>query len=438
MPPAYQQSIEHCLSDSIGEHGLAPAAFDKLLADAGPVVDEIARGGSPEIQSLIRLTRDTVDLEALEPVAERYSESFDDVIVLGTGGSSLGGSTLAALIPPASQGIDLARPRLHFMDNIDPASFELLFSRITPARTGFLVISKSGATAETMCQFLYCLDVFRTALGEETANAYFTAITEPGDRPLRRLAEARGMTVLDHDPLVGGRFSALSLTGMLPAMIAGLDVEAVRAGAASVVASCDPASDPAGCPPAAGAAVNVGLFQSAGVHDAVLMPYVDRLTRFSQWYRQLWAESLGKDGQGTTPIAARGTVDQHSQLQLYLDGPRDKFFTLILSEMAASGGQVPEDLAYAAGLDFLSERRMGELMAAEQIATRDILISNGCPTRVIEIAGADEHTVGALMMHFILETIVAARLLGVNPFGQPAVEQGKLLAKKLLSEISSP
>ncbi len=434
MPPAYNQSIENCLAETIGETGLDSAVFETLLAQTQAALMEISGGGNPEIDALTGLVATDHDVSTAEEIAARFTDSFDDVVVLGTGGSSLGGATLATIVPPPA-GNPPDRPRLHFMDNIDPVSFDHLFSALSPERTGFLVISKSGGTAETMAQFLYSLDVFRQTL-KDKAPEHFTLITEPGNRPLRAIGEAQGMRILDHDPNVGGRFSALSLVGLLPAMVAGVDIDAVREGATEVLATCTGA--PKDCPPAIGAALNIGLQQHKDCRAAVLMPYSDRLASFGKWFRQLWAESLGKGGQGTLPVDALGAVDQHSQLQLYLDGPRDKLFTLILPNVAGQGGLVPADLADDPALDYLAGRRMGDLMAAEQSATRSTLAAHGCPVRTFEIAGADERATGALMMHFILETIIAARLMGVNPFGQPAVEEGKELARKLMRELPRP
>ncbi|MEX2642839.1 MAG: glucose-6-phosphate isomerase, partial [Acetobacterales bacterium] len=171
-----------------------------------------------------------------------------------------------------------------------------------------------------------------------------------------------------------------------------------------------------------------------GVAMSVLMPYCDRLGTFAMWYRQLWAESLGKDGMGTTPVKALGAVDQHSQVQLYLDGPRDKLFTLMLLDSAGRGGRV--ESARAPGkLSYLAGRTIGDLMEAEQNATAETLVRNGCPTRVIRLERLDEQALGALTMHYMLETIVAGRLMGVDPFDQPAVEQGKVLAREYLAEM---
>ncbi len=157
------------------------------------------------------------------------------------------------------------------------------------------------------------------------------------------------------------------------------------------------------------------------------------LERFTKWWVQLWAESLGKGGKGTTPIAALGPVDQHSQLQLYLAGPRDKLFTVITTAVAGRGPRLDKALAKAAGEPDFGGRRIGDLVDAQGRATADTLAKNGRPVRIMHVERLDERALGALLMHFMLETIIAARLLGVDPFDQPAVEEGKILAKKYLA-----
>jgi glucose-6-phosphate isomerase len=253
---------------------------------------------------------------------------------------------------------------------------------------------------------------------------------------MRRLAASLDLTVLDHDPGIGGRFSALSLVGLLPAMIAGLDAEAVREGAALVLDPVLSGAAPEDCAPAAGAAIAIGLARHRFLTTSVLMPYVDRLAHFGLWYRQLWAESLGKQGRGTTPIRAIGTVDQHSQLQLYLDGPRDKMFTLIQLDVAGTGRAAQPGLASEPALGYLAGRTIGDLLDAEQRATAETLVRHARPVRVFRLDRLDERVMGALMMHFMIETIVAARLLEVDPFDQPAVEEGKVLARQYLAEMS--
>lgn len=427
----YQQDLTSCFAEATGERGLERSDFERTLGEAGPALAAIREAHQNGSLPLLRLAEQQGDLKALVPVAERYRRDYDHVVVLGTGGSSLGAKTLYALAD-CGFGPPPGAPRLWFMDNVDPDTFETLFASLDLARTGFLAVSKSGTTAETITQLLVCIDALRRANVE--VGDRITAITEPADNVLRRLAATHGMAVLDHDPDIGGRYSVLSLVGLLPAMIAGLDAGAVRAGAATVLDPILAGASAADVPPATGAAASVALFRHRGASLTVLMPYIDRLADFGLWYRQLWAESLGKDGTGTTPIRAIGTVDQHSQLQLYLAGPADKMYTVVILDCVGTGPKVPADLAADPTLGYIRERTMGDLMDAEQRATIEALASNHRPVRVFTLPRLDERAMGALMMHFMLETIIAAHLLSVDPFDQPAVEQGKVLTKRYLTE----
>jgi glucose-6-phosphate isomerase len=429
----YQQNTDGCFVASIGDTGLGEDAYGALLGDTSPALEILRAGHADGSLPFLGMSERLGVADALEPIAEKYIEAFDDVIFLGTGGSSLGARTICALAAaPIAQGGTIHRPRLHFMDNIDPGSFAALFQAVDPARTGFVVTSKSGATAETLGQFLIAADWMRNGISEEAIGAHFTAITEPGERPLRQLAGKFAIPVVDHDPNIGGRYAALSVVGLLPALIAGLDAEALRHGAADTLRPLLDGAAPEAFAPAIGAAINIGLARAAGIGAAVMMPYMDRMTEFGAWYRQLWAESLGKNGHGTTPIRALGAVDQHSQLQLYLDGPADKLFTLIFAPAKGLGAVMDRELAAAAGLDYLAGHRLGDLLDAEQRATADALKNKKRPVRIFTIDVLDEAVLGALMMHFMTETVIAAHLLGVNAFDQPAVEAGKVRARQYL------
>ena len=174
------------------------------------------------------------------------------------------------------------------------------------------------------------------------------------------------------------------------------------------------------------------LYREKAINISVLMPYSDQLNKFTLWYRQLWAESLGKRGVGITPVPAMGSLDQHSQLQLYLDGPRDKMISIISPNYFGVGPGIDQMLSNQTGVEFLADCTVGDVISAEQKITTETIISKGIPVRTFEIDSVDESTVGALMMHYMLETVIAARLLDVNPFNQPAVEEGKDLVRKYL------
>ena len=430
----YTHDADACFADRIGEHGLAPDSLPPLLGAAAEALTWLRSVHDDGSLPLLQLPERRDDLDALQPIVDRFRQDFNDVIVLGTGGSSLGAQALCALAE-SGFGPSEGAPQLHFIDNVDPHSLEAVIGGIDLRQTGLIAVSKSGLTAETITQFLLCDAALADAVGADRGR-HGVVITEPGESPLRALAQARSMIVLDHDPGVGGRFSVLSLVGLLPAMIAGLDAAAFRAGAGKVMQPVLGNAAPKSVAPAIGAAVNVALARERDIAMAVMMPYCDRLDLFALWFRQLWAESLGKRGLGTTPVRAVGAVDQHSQLQLYLEGPRDKLFTLVLLDNAGRGGRV--DPAQATGpLAYLAGRTIGDLMNAEQRATAETLIRNGCPTRLIHLPRLDECVLGALMMHFMLETILAARLLRIDPFDQPAVEQGKVLAREYLMEMQA-
>jgi glucose-6-phosphate isomerase len=233
------------------------------------------------------------------------------VVLLGTGGSSLGAQAIAALRHVAFKA-DPETPHFRFLDNLDPASLDHVLAQVDLRTTRFLVVSKSGNTAETLTQMLVVLGALERAGGFKWVAQHFVVVVEPGDNALRRLATRHGLLTLEHDPKLGGRYSVLSLVGLLPALVLGLDAAAVRQGAAEVVDQALAGGDPADIPAAAGAAVSVGLAEQ-GISQSAMLIYADRLERFAAWWRQLWAESLGKQGKGTT---------QHSLIAFAAGGGR--------------------------------------------------------------------------------------------------------------------
>ncbi|HVM78036.1 MAG TPA: glucose-6-phosphate isomerase [Stellaceae bacterium] len=426
----YRQDVSGCLLERIGALGLGAGEVAAMLKRAEAPLATLRAKHAEGSEPLLAIPAQRDDLTALASVAEEFRQ-FEHVLILGTGGSSLGGQTVYAL---ADRGFGPRKgtPRLHFLDNIDPLTFDALREAIDFSRTGAIAISKSGGTPETLTQFMLVLDALGKRVGRAELGKRCLVLTEPAANPLRALAEKSAMRILDHHPDVGGRFSVLSNVGMLPAMIAGLDAAALRRGAEGALEATLKAEGARAAAPALGAALGVGLAELRGLRTSVLMPYADGLAHFGLWYRQLWAESLGKDGKGTTPIRAMGTVDQHSQLQLYLAGPADKMFTLVTGEIAGTGGRAAPDLLSDPSLGYLTGKQMGDLLDAEQRATEQSLIRNGRPTRRFHLTRLDEKTLGGLLMHFMLETIIAADLLGVNAFDQPAVEEGKVIARQYL------
>lgn len=432
------QSIDSAREEKIGPHGIAADALKAALARAEGALDQIRARHVDSTLPLLRLPETRADLETIKDTARQLADRATDIVILGTGGSSLGGQTLAQLTGFAVPGVGVlgAPPQLHFIDNLDPDSFETLLARLPHATTRFVAISKSGGTAETLMQTIAALSALREAGLQTRIPDIFLGISEPSRsgkvNGLRDLLGKFRVSMLDHDAGVGGRYSALTNVGLLPAAFLGLDIAAVREGAGIALAPVLAKKPAMQVPSAVGAALSVAVSESKGKSISVLMAYCDRLQRFTHWYVQLWAESLGKNGKGTTPLAALGPVDQHSQLQLFIGGPRDKLFTVITVDGAGSGPSMDGDLAKLAGEPGFAGKSIGDLVAAEGRATAETLAKNGCPVRTIHINRLDEEALGELMMHFMLETIIAAHLLGIDPFDQPAVEEGKVLAKKYL------
>jgi glucose-6-phosphate isomerase len=440
---ALKQSIEHARAEYIGPEGAAPGALAEMLARTEPALAALRRQHHEGTLPLLRLPERRDDLATIRAAAERLNLDATDVIFLGTGGSSLGGQTLAQL---AGYGVAAAvppvlHPRLHFIDNLDPLTFDALLHTLPLATSRFVAISKSGGTAETLMQAIAVLTALKKAGLHRRIPELVLGLTEPPRdnvrNGLRDLLAAHRAPLLEHEPQVGGRYSVLTNTGLLPAAVAGLDIAKIRAGAAAAMAPVLAVRPAQEVPPALGAALAVLLAQR-GKNISVMMPYCDRLERFARWYVQLWAESLGKDGKGTTPHTALGPVDQHSQLQLFIAGPRDKLFTVVTTSVAGCGPRMDAELARLAGEPDFGGKTMGDLVAAQGRATAETLAKNGCPVRTIHLERLDEETLGELLMHFMLETIIAAHLLGVNPFDQPAVEEGKVLAKRYLAGSPSP
>lgn len=435
------QSIQGCLEESIGSAGLKRGTVDAYLARLEPRLASLRAEHASGKLPLLRVPERRDDIEAAREALQRLTQGARTLVFFGTGGSSLGGQTLAQLggwnIPGDDKHGSETRPRTRFYDNLDARTLELALAGLDLKSTRFVVISKSGGTPETLVQAIAAIDAVRAGGLEGEIPNLFLAVTEPEAsgkaNGLRALCTHFGIPTLDHDPNIGGRFSALTNVGLLPAMARGLDAEALRQGAATVVAALLDGRAAADFAPAVGAAIAVGLAKEHGVRASVMLPYSDRLSRFAAWYVQLWGESLGKNGEGTTPVAALGPVDQHSQLQLYLDGAPQHLITVIRENCAGRGPRMAPDLAKLAGAHYLTGCAAGDLVAAQQLAIPEALIAAGRPVRTIDIGTLDEAALGALLMHFMLETILAAHLLGVDPFDQPAVESGKVLTRRYLA-----
>ena len=352
------------------------------------------------------------DLKELEKFAKKIS-AHKKILVLGVGGSSLGGKTLSAL---------KSQQKVEFLESIDPATLQDCLTNLDFKNTFFLVISKSGETIETICQTLIILDELQSQKIKNFAKQ-FLFVTESEENSLAKIAKKIGAEITAHSNKIGGRYSCFSIVGLLPALLVGLNAKKIRGGAKKVMQEfLNGDSITNSC------AIQLTAFEK-GFASNVVMPYIDRLKNFTDWYRQLWAESLGKNNFGSTPINSMGTVDQHSQLQLYLDGPKDKFFTFITAQKQQKDFAI-KDLIGCKTL--FGGKKLSEIVVIEQETTIAVLEQKKLPIRIFAITKLDEEVLGGLMMQMFLETILIAYTKGINPFDQPAVELRKDLAKKFL------
>jgi len=448
--------------------------MDRLRFDFGNLVADRTPGGiaaerlGTDIAERFRTVHDTVEkqreagvlgflelpyasetVDRVGELADGFAQWFEDVVVLGIGGSGLGATALKeALLGPFWNAMtDEERdhfPRLHVIDNPDPNTFAALLDRLDPARTMFNVVSKSGATAETMAQYLVARGWIESAVGEDKARGHFLFTTDPTRGALRQIGEAEDIPMLSVPENVGGRFSVLSAVGLLPAAVCGIEPRELLAGAAAMDERCR--FDVLGENPAG---VLASLLHAAdtelGRPIHVMMPYADRLRPVGLWFQQLWAESLGKavdlSGEarsvGPTPLAALGATDQHSLLQLLMEGPQDKVVLFIGVDDVGVDVPIPERHPGMPSLSYLGGHSLGHLLDVERAATTEALRREGRLNATLLLPRIDAHSLGELLMLFQLATVYAGVLYHVDPLNQPGVELGKQLTYGLLGREGS-
>ena len=418
--------------ETIGQAGIVRREMLALAPHFDDLLRKLRAWRAGEAPSFLALpfAPDTAGIRAR---ARELARRFQRTLVFGIGGSSLGGEMLVHALAPQP-----APHAVRFFDNVDPTTLAPLAAHDWDD-TLLLVVSKSGDTAETLSQFLSCLPALEHRFGSEALREHVLVVTENPRGALHQIADRLGLEILPHPP-VGGRFSVLSVVGLLPAALAGVDIEALLAGARHMTERC--AQPDIDRNPALWNAGAQYLQLARGRRQSVQMAYSDRLYPVTFWWRQLWGESLGKRDAagracGLTPVEARGVTDQHSQLQLYLDGPDDKQFTFLVNpDLRNFGERVPARFADLAAVAPLVGHATGELFLAEFEATRATLARHGRPHRTLALPHADAHALGELIVLLETETVAMAELLGVDPFDQPAVEEGKVLAREYLTKSS--
>jgi glucose-6-phosphate isomerase len=382
-------------------------------------------------------------VDGIERFAEGAGQAFSNLVVLGIGGSALGTIAMrSALLDPfwnelSSEGRDHF-PRIYVVDNPDPATFSALLNRIDVRQTLFNVVSKSGGTAETMSQLLIVRERLEALIGDRyRSHILFT--TDPEKGVLRRLARDEGIAALEVPQNVGGRFSVLSAVGLLPAAMGGIDIRALLEGAREMDERCrtdDLARNPAGI----FAALQYMADREARAPIHVMMPYSDRLRDVADWFRQLWAESLGKQSSrageeifaGPTPVKALGATDQHSQVQLYMEGPFDKTITFLIERRREDDVEIPRLYQDIEELGYLGGHTLGELLRVEMEATEAALTRRGRMNMTIELPATDARSLGELFFFLQVATVYAGGFYDVDPLDQPGVELGKQLTYGIL------
>ena len=430
-------------ADILGsEHGITENQFDQLAQKTEPLIERL---NADRKAGKIRYRDLPYQKRAVEQVKQVAGELgwCENFVVLGIGGSALGNIALQTALNPYMYNSDDKQrkgPRLFVLDNIDPQQTSSFLSWLSKRldKTVFNVISKSGETAETVAQFLTICGLLEEKLGRDSLRKHIIATTDLKEGTLRRIANGFGLTSFGVPEGVGGRYSVLSAVGLLSAAICGIDVEQLLAGAAEMDKKVSQQSFYQN-PAAVNAAINWHYY-NRGKRISVMMPYSYALKDFADWYRQLWAESLGKAKDlagkdvfvGPTPVKALGATDQHSQVQLYGDGPNDKLFTFLAVEDFDSDIRIGPAPDIAPELRFLSYQNMGRLLNNERIATEYALLVSQRPCVTVAFEKICPYTIGQFIYLFETTTSIAGMLFGIDAYDQPAVELGKKATSALM------
>lgn len=423
------------MQSTLGDKGITDEQITQLIPFAKKAHAGVEAGRGNNMQGWMDSPYDQAEVVArINDVARRIQDKFDTFVVLGIGGSALGPIAVFTALKhmyynelPSSVR---KTPRFYVLDNVDPDKMNALFDIIDVEHTVFNVITKSGATSETMSQYLIVMDMLTKKLGDK-ARDNIIATTSQSKGNLIKLARNEGFETFYIPDGVGGRFSELSPVGLLSAAVVGIDIAAMLQGAKHMDEICK--SDDIAKNPALAIALLQHISMKDGKNIGVMMPYSDRLKYIADWYAQLWAESLGKeldrDGNvvnaGQTPVKALGVTDQHSQVQLYNEGPFDKVITFLEVEQFATDITIPHNTSGIKDIDFLGGHTMSELTNKELYATRYNLTRRGRANYTITLDKIDEFNIGALLYLFQLQTAYAGEMLNVDAYNQPGVEGGK-------------
>jgi len=405
--------------------GMGPAnCCDRVAGAAQKLKAQMAAG---ELPFLTMPYRDKLDRD-LPPLLERCKK-FRHMLVLGIGGSALGARAMQRAFAPGQDGPNYHGPCLWIADNVCAAQFEGLLGKLDPKETVVVCISKSGGTIETLSQYFLVCEWLRSSLGTGWTEQMIV-VTDASKGFLRQEAQQKALGSLEVPDFLGGRYSALSAVGLLPAGFLGIDWKAFLEGAAEVARPLVVDPDSLAKTQAWQLACWASLLEENDYSQLIFFCYIPQWSTYGPWFAQLWAESLGKGGKGSMPISATGVTDQHSVNQMFLDGPRNKGCIFLTGEQPETsrkfGTDLPEKWAWLRGKAF------GSLLEAEALGTRMALCLSGVPLVHMHMGSLKEHAAGSMMMLLEAATIFTGWLMDINPVDQPAVELGKRLANSRL------
>jgi len=436
----YRNAFENAVGP---RHGLKKKEIDGLKALAGSAQKDLQRLHKNGTLGFYDLPEAVEGLKASRKVARYVRGKFDNFVLLGIGGSALGPICVhTALAHPYYNLLDDQKrggPRMFFLDNADPEWVGRLVEAVDLKRTFFSVVSKSGSTPETLAQMMVFYEALAKAVGASNAKNHFCVTTDPAKGPLRELAVQRGWMSLEVPPNVGGRFSVLSAVGLLPAEVEGISGAKLLKGAAEMAARCESGAiwkNPA----MLYAAIHYLTDTTRGKSISVMMPYANALRDVADWNRQLWAESLGKAfntagkavNVGQTPVKALGATDQHSQVQLYAEGPNNKIFTFIGVDKFRTACPIPKSLPELKPVSYLSGNTMERLLNEELNATEFALAKSERPSIRLQLDKVTAENIGGLFFLLEAATAFAGGLYGIDAFDQPGVEEGKKATAALM------
>lgn len=440
--------VNHMMADTLGmQYGIAREQVDAMAAYAKKANQDLQKRRGEGWLGWMELPFNQAEIVAqVEKTAADIRRDFDTFVVLGIGGSALGPVAVQQALnhlhynelPAQKRG----GPKLYVEDNIDPERMQSLLDVIDVKKTCFNVITKSGATAETMSQYLIVSDLLKKEVGANWQK-HIIATTDMEKGNLIQLAKTEGFGLFYIPSGVGGRFSELSPVGLLPAAVCGIDVKAMLAGAADMDARCK-ADDVWQNPAMLEAVLQYIAMQEMDANVQVVMPYADSLKYMADWFCQLWAESLGKNvtrkgmavNCGQTPTKALGVTDQHSQLQLYTEGPYDKVITFLKVGEFRANSPIPHGCEAFPDVAFLGGKSLNQLIGAELTGTEYALYRAGRMSQVITLPQVNAHTIGQLLFFFQMATAYAGELLDIDAYNQPGVEESKIASYAVLGNES--